>query len=95
MKRNHEFDYLFESREIVKEAGRSKYSEVCLYTKTQIFMYILQGVAPKSSKLSSVKKLLVLGAVADVPENYPNVKVILDQLNIEALQFTVAAVLQP
>ena len=55
----------------------------------------MQGVASKTSKLSSVKKLLVLGAVADVPENYPNVKVILDQLNIEALQFTVAAVLQP
>ena len=54
-------------------------------------MEILQGVAPKSSKLSSVKKLMVIGAVADVPENYPNVKVILDQLNIEALQFTVAA----
>ena len=54
-------------------------------------MEILQGVAPKTSKLSSVKKLLVLGAVADVPDNYPNVKVILDQLNIEALQFTVAA----
>lgn len=38
-----------------------------------------------------MKKLLVLGAVAEVPENYYNVKVILDQLNIEALQFTVSA----
>ena len=30
---------------------------------------------------SSVKKLIVLGAVANVPENYFNVKVILDELN--------------
>ena len=43
------------------------------------------------SKLSSVKKLIVLGAVADVPENYFNVKVMLDQLNIEALEFTMSA----
>ena len=42
------------------------------------------------SKLSSVKKLIVLGAVADVPENYFNVKVMLDQLNIEALEFTMS-----
>ena len=33
----------------------------------------------------------MLGAVAEVPENYCNVKVILDQLNIEALEFTMSA----
>ena len=43
------------------------------------------------AKLTSVKKLVVLGAVADVPENYYNVKVILDQLNVEALEFTMSA----
>ena len=43
------------------------------------------------SKLTSVKKLVVLGAVADVPENYYNVKVIMDQLNVEALEFTMSA----
>ena len=51
----------------------------------------MQGVAPKGSKNTSVKKLIVIGAVADVQENYANVKVILDQLNIEALEFTMTA----
>ena len=51
----------------------------------------MQGVAPRGSKNTSVKKLIVIGAVAEVPENYANVKVILDQLNIEALEFTMAA----
>ena len=41
--------------------------------------------------MTSVKKLIVLGAVADVPENYNNVKVILDQLDVEALEFTMSA----
>ena len=65
-----------ERNETVTPTERSKYSD---------------GVAPKSAKSSSVKKLLVLGAVPDVPENYSNVKTILDQLNIEAIQFTVSA----
>lgn len=51
----------------------------------------MQGVAPRGSKGTSVKKLIVIGAVAEVPENYENVKVILDQLNIEALEFTMTA----
>ena len=38
-----------------------------------------------------MKKLLILGAVPSVPENYFNVKTILQQLNMEALEFTVAA----
>ena len=42
-------------------------------------------------KLSSVKRLLVLGIVQNVPENYFNVKTILNQLNLEALEFTVSA----
>ena len=45
----------------------------------------------RASKLSSVKRLILIGAVQDVPENYYNVKCILDQLNIEALDFTVSA----
>ena len=45
----------------------------------------------RTSKLSSVKRLILIGAVQDVPENYHNVKAILDQLNIEALDFTVSA----
>ena len=45
----------------------------------------------KSAKLSSVKKLIVLAAVPEAPENYFNVKAILDMLRIEALEFTYSA----
>ena len=38
-----------------------------------------------------MKKLLLLAAVPKTPENYNNVKAILDELNIEALEFTVSA----
>ena len=38
-----------------------------------------------------MKKLLLIGAVPSVPENYFNVKTILDQLNMEAVEFTVSA----
>ena len=50
----------------------------------------LQGVAPKQAKNSSVKKLLLIAAVPKTPENY-DVKAILNELNIEALEFTVSA----
>ena len=76
------------------ETMKSKYSDVNLaLDKTNLIngLWLLQGIAPKSAKLTSVKKLIVLAAVADVPENYFNVKVILEQLNIEALEFTMAA----
>ena len=45
----------------------------------------------QSFKLSSVKRLLLLGVVQGVPENYYNVKTILEELNIEALDYTVSA----
>ena len=79
--------------EEVSLRSRSKYSEVCqpLNGGNKLFCQNIQGVASKAAKSSSVKKLQVLGAVADVPENYHNIKVILNQLNIEALQFTVSA----
>ena len=51
----------------------------------------MQGIAAKQSKDSSVKKLLVVGAAPAVPENYFNVKTILEELDIEALEFTVSA----
>ena len=51
----------------------------------------LQGIAPKQAKNSSVKKLLLIAAVPKTPENYDNVKAILNELNIEALEFTVSA----
>ena len=52
---------------------------------------IVQGVAAKDAKDSSVKKLFVIGAVPNVPENYFNVKVVMDQLNMEAVEFSVSA----
>ena len=45
----------------------------------------------QSFKLSSVKRLLLLGVVQGVPENYYNVKTILEELSIEALDYTVSA----
>ena len=38
-----------------------------------------------------MKKLLLLAAVPSVPENYYNVKKILDNLNLETVEFTTAA----
>ena len=31
-----------------------------------------------------------MGAVPDIPENYPNVKMILDELNMEAVEYTMS-----
>ena len=38
-----------------------------------------------------MKKLLLLGVVPGIPENYFNVQAILSSLNIEAIEFTAAA----
>ena len=56
-----------------------------------ILIRIFQGVAAKQGKNSGVKKLLLIAAVPGVPENHFNVKTILDQVNMEAIEFTVAA----
>lgn len=62
------------------------------YIISQISTYrFLQGVAAKLAKNSSVKKLLLLGVVPGIPENYFNVKAILSSLNIEEVGFTVSA----
>ena len=53
-------------------------------------MTLFQGVAAKGTKLSSVKKTLVLAAVPDIPENYQNVSKILQELNMEAVEFTMS-----
>ena len=34
--------------------------------------------------------MMVLGAVPQVPENYVNVKMIIEQLNLEAIEFTLS-----
>ena len=83
-------------------SGRAYYSQVL-----EIFKYILlhllrgknmialklffQGVAPRQAKHSSVKKLFLVGAMPQTAENYSNVKAILSELDIEALDFTVSA----
>ena len=51
----------------------------------------MQGVAAKQGKNSSVKKLLLLAVLPEVPENHFNVKAILSSLNLEAIEFTAAA----
>ena len=50
-----------------------------------------QGVASKDFKDSSVKKLLVLSVYPEVPEVHLNLKKILEELNIEAIDFLVSA----
>ena len=56
--------------------GRAKYSD---------------GVAPKNFKNSSVKKLMILAVVPNVPENHPNMQAILSELNMQAVEFSVSA----
>ena len=51
-------------------------------------MVIYQGIAAKQAKNSSVKKLILLAAVPDVPETYFNIKSILDNLDLETVEFT-------
>ena len=45
----------------------------------------------KSFKNSSVKKLMLLAVVPQVPENYPNMEAILGELNMESVEFSVSA----
>ena len=60
--------------------------------KSQFCIHIaIQGVSHKEAKNSSVKKLLVVGAVPDAAENYFNMKTMLNKVDIEALEFMVAA----
>ena len=49
------------------------------------------GVCPRSSKLSSVKKLFVVGLIPDVQEIYPNVKTMLEELNLEGIEYGLSA----
>ena len=60
----------------VEHSGRSHY---------------VDGVAPKTAKNSSVKKLFLIGVVPKVPENHFNVKTILNQVNIDVIEFTASA----
>ena len=73
--------------------GRSKYSQVLLINYYVLLIYLIpsfKGVAAKGNKFSSVNKSLVLSAIPDVPENYKNVEKILQELNMEAIEFTMS-----
>ena len=58
------------------ESKRSKYSD---------------GVCPQSSKLSSVKKLFVVGHVPNVQELYFNVKSMLKELKLAGIEYSFSA----
>ena len=76
-----------------EELGRATYSQVIfsIYLESYSIWINVQGVAVKQAKNSSVNKLLILGIVPEVPENYHNVKEILSSLNFEVIEFTAAA----
>ena len=69
---------IVKSKEVVKEQEnkRSKYSD---------------GVCPKTSKLSSVKKMFIVGLIPDVQEIYPNVKAMLEELDPEGIEYGLSA----
>ena len=50
-----------------------------------------QGVASKSSKLSSVNRLFVIGLMAECQENYENIKKLLEEVNLSGIAVTFSA----
>ena len=62
--------------EIENEKKRHKYSD---------------GVCPRSSKLSSVKKMFVVGLVPQVQELYPNIKTMMEELKLNKIEFGLCA----
>ena len=58
------------------ETGRRRFSE---------------GVANKENKLGSVHRLIVLACMADAPENYCTVKLMLDKLSMSDFSYTVSS----
>ena len=59
-----------------QEKKRSKYAD---------------GVCPKSSKLSSVKKLFVIGLVPEVQELYPNIRSMMEELKLGGIEYGLCA----
>ena len=49
------------------------------------------GVCTTTSKLSSVKKLFIIGLVPNVSELYPNIKAILNEVNLEGVDSGISA----
>ena len=50
-----------------------------------------QGLGAKQAKHSSVKKLLLAALVLELPENYDTVKLILDNLKLEGIEYMTQA----
>ena len=49
------------------------------------------GVCPKTTKLSSVKKMFVVGLVPQVQELYPNVKIMMEELKLDGIDYGLCA----
>ena len=54
-------------------------------------VYIIQGVAPKKHKEGSVHKLFMLLVVPDIQELYSNLKILLDELGLDKLDFVITS----
>ena len=54
-------------------------------------MYNIQGVAPKKHKEASVHRLLMLLAVPDIQELHSNLKILLEELGLDMLDFVVTS----
>ena len=50
-----------------------------------------QGIGSKGSKGSSVKKLFIIGVMPELRESYANVKLMLSNLNLDDLKYTISA----
>ena len=50
---------------------------------------LFKGVASKENKEGGVKKLFIIAACPDVQEIYGNISVILQELQLEAVDFTI------
>ena len=51
----------------------------------------IDGVCPRTSKLSSVKKMFVVGLVPQVQELYPNVRLMMEELKLDGIEYGLCA----
>ena len=76
---------LLKIMEIIKE------KDSVLETEDKKRSRYTDGVCQKSSKLSSVKKMFVVGLVPNIQELYFNVKSMLDEIRLEGINFSFCA----
>lgn len=88
---NHEVHFGFDDGQgMLKIMQIVKEKEPVIETETKRSKYA-DGVCPRSTKLSSVKRLFVVGLVPDVQELYPNVKAMLEELKLEGIEYGLCA----